>query len=141
MQARDDRGTIVDFFPEQAQGIELVLRVEVICRFVEQVDVRLLCKYLRNCESPPLSARQSQHVTASQSPEVDGRERRTTDIEVLGRLPLEASNVWMTAYHGGIEYRCREYIVDMLRQQGELSRNVSPVTGGDVLAVQQDLSP
>jgi hypothetical protein len=42
MQAGNNRCALIGFFPEQTQRIELVLRIEMICRFIEQVDIRLL---------------------------------------------------------------------------------------------------
>ena len=59
MKAGDYGCTAVSFIPEQTQGIQLMLRVEMVCRLVEQIQVRCLSQHLRDRQSPSLAAGQN----------------------------------------------------------------------------------
>ena len=60
-----------------------MLRIEVIRRFIEQVQIRCLGQDLCDGESAALAAGQSQHVTIGESFKIDRCERCCRNVEVL----------------------------------------------------------
>ncbi len=76
MQARDHASAVARGLPEDAQRFHLVLGIEMIRRFVEQVDVGRLGEHLGDRETATFSARQRQDVTVRQVADADRLERR-----------------------------------------------------------------
>ena len=126
MQAGNYRRSGFCLPSKDPQHIQLVLGVEVICRFVKQVDCRCLCQRLSNCKSAPLATRQSADIAVRNISQVHLVQGLLRDTPVLFRFPLQPANMRVSPYQHGVENRCREDILGILRQQRQVL--------GDVLA-------
>jgi hypothetical protein len=115
VQARDYGRTVIRLAAEQLQRVELVLRVEVIRRFVQQVYLRLLCEHLGNGEASTFAARQREHVPVREFMKVDGGKCSLRDRGVPRGLPLESSDVRMAPDHGRLEDGRGKDVVNVLR--------------------------
>ena len=115
MQAGDDNGSRVGSVAEQLQGIELMLWVQVIRGFIQQVDVGLLGQNLGNREPSPLAAGQCQHIARRESREAYRIERCIGYGKIDIGLPVKTSDMRVTVDHRSIKHSRRKNIVDMLR--------------------------
>jgi hypothetical protein len=141
VQAGNHRRSGIGLFPEKAQCVELVLRIEVVGRLVEQVDVRLLREDLCNGQPSTFAAGQGQHVAARKAVQIDSRQRRVADLDILDRFPLKAPDMRVPSNHRRIEYGCRKDIVNVLWQQREMPRCILSPGLGDILPAQLDRPP
>ncbi len=141
MQARNDAGPVIGDAAEYPQRVDLVLRIQVIGRFVEQVDVGRLRQDLCDGQAAALPSRQRQDITIRQVPDTDHFERCTREFVILVRLPAETPDMRMAADERRIEHRCRKDIVGVLRQQREAPGDLLPPQRSYRVVTQADGTP
>ena len=88
MQAGDNCRSGLSLFSKNIQHVQLVLRIQVIGRFVQQIDGRCLRKRLSDREATPLATRQSSDVPVLHRPQVHLLQGVLRDILVFNRFPL-----------------------------------------------------
>ena len=117
VQAHDHGSAGVREPPENPQHVELMLRIQLVYRFVEQEDGRILGEDRGDREPPPLTARQRCNVAVFEAGEIDRSQGTLCGCTVVRAFPGPEIEVWVTPDEHGLERRCRKRIVDQLRQQ------------------------
>ena len=119
MQAGDNACAIVGQTPEDVQRVQLMMRVEVIGRLVQQKDIRCLGQHLRDREPPPFPAGQSENIARHQLGKTHCLQRRLPGFEIVPGFAAKPTDVRVATDHHGVEHSSREDVVYDLRQQRE----------------------
>ena len=104
---------------QQLEHVDLMMRIEMIDRLVEQVHVGILREQRRDRDASSLAARQRGDVALRQLLQVDGRERRGRDAPIIVALPLPEADVRMPADQHGFQDGRGKRILGRLREQTE----------------------
>ena len=70
------------------QHVELMVRVEMIDRLIEQHHVRILCQQRRNGDAAALAAGKRRDIARLEIAQSDGRQRRARDDDDRRRFPI-----------------------------------------------------
>ena len=116
MKARNNGGASISFLPEQPQSIELVLRIQMISRFIEQIQIWRLCQYLSDRQPTPFTTGQGQDISTREIFKVDRCQGRRRNVDIRLRFPIQATDMWMATNQSCIDYGRWKNIVDVLRQ-------------------------
>ncbi len=116
------------------------MRVEVIRRLIEQIDIRRLRQHLGNGEPASFASRQGQDVAPRQRIEPHDPQRLGGDRNIPGGLPLQAADMRMPPYHCRLHYRRGKDVVDELGQQGQVLRDPVPGRGKHIVSPEADRS-
>ena len=122
VQRDDDGRAAVRALAQQLQRLELVIRIELVGRLIQQEEARCLREDRRQRGAPPLAARQGEYVALLVTGKSDGGERIRRDGEVAGRFPLPPRDMRMPAQQHGFNDARREWVLDILRQKRQFAR-------------------
>jgi len=95
VQRGNDGAALIGEPAEQAENCELVVRIEVIGRFIEQKDARLLGEQCGHRHPALLSAGEGVGVPHGEILQVHRRERLARQALILGRFPLPVEVIQM----------------------------------------------
>ncbi len=123
MQRGNDGAALIGEPAEQAENCELVVRIEVIGRFIEQEDARLLGEQCGHRHPALLPAGEGVGVPHGEIPQVHRRERLARQALILGRFPLPQRQVGVAADQHRLHRGGDERILQVLRQQPEPQRH------------------
>ena len=125
MQRGDDGAALIGELAEQAEHRELVVRIEVIGRLIEQKDARLLGEQCSHGHPALLPAGEGVGAPHCEIQHVHRRERLARQALILGRFPLPQCQVWVAADQHRLHRGGDERILQVLRQQPQPQRHGS----------------
>src|SRR5690606_393290 len=96
VQVGNDSRAVSRLGGEYLQYVQLVLRVEVIRRLVEEINCRTLCQDLCDRDTPPLAAGERRDIPLRKTLEVHELQGSRRNFAILRRFQFERSDVRMT---------------------------------------------
>ena len=140
MQRGDDGAALIGESAEQAEHRELVVRIEMIGRLVQQENARLLGEQCGHGHPALLPAGEGVGAPRGEIPHVHRRERLARQALILGRLPLPQCQVWVAADQHRLQCGGDEGILQVLRQQPQPQRHGPALELQERRAIEQYLA-
>lgn len=116
MKTGDNASPCIGGTPKDTQCIELMLRIQVIGRLVEQIDVWSLGQHLGDRDSAPLATGQGENVTGGQSSEPHAAQSIIRDRVIVRGLPAKSADVRVPSNQHRVDDSCGKDIVNNLWQ-------------------------
>ena len=117
MQVGNDSRAVSRLGGEYLQYVQLVLRVEVIRRLVEEINCRTLCQDLCDRDTPPLAAGERRDIPLRKTLEVHELQGSRRNFAILRRFQFERSDVRMTPDQHRLHHGRGKHIVHVLGQK------------------------
>jgi hypothetical protein len=126
-------------FAQQLQHIELMMRVEMIDRLVEQQHFGILREQCRERGAATFAAGQRVDIALREIVECDSSAALVRDGAIGVAFPAPEVDVRMTADEHAVEHRRRKRILGRLREQTELARECAARPVRERLAIERDV--
>jgi hypothetical protein len=125
VQAHRHGSPVVREAPEDPQHVELMLRIELLDRFIQQVIQRVLGQHRGSGQASPLAARQGADVAIVECGQVDRCQATVCHGPVRIRFPLPEAEVRMPPDQYRVQRGGRKRVLVDLRQQPDATCEVA----------------
>src|SRR5688572_8603326 len=126
MKAGDDRTSGIGARAEETQHVELVVRIEMVGGFIEQINARGLCERGGDGDAAAFATGQRLNVVSFHAREPDRAQRIARETNILPAFPAPEVNMRMAADGRRFEYRGGKGILAGLCEEGQLLRQRAP---------------
>ncbi len=123
MQRRNDRSALVRQRAKKPEDLQLMLRIEVVCRFIEEKYGGLLRQQCCDGHASLFAAGQRIHSPGRETLEPDSGQGAVRELLIRRTLPLPQGQMGMPADQHRLENGHGESVLEILHQQAHAPRD------------------